>query len=112
VDELWVREVAKSPMKRPVRGSEVVLSRYSANPLPKSLKEAPINWMLSRNKYRKTRNNRINRRVFPIGCEDLSVSIVLLLVEISLPQSQLQKRRLFHECKDRTQKVNNLIPFP
>jgi len=47
-DELWVSAVARIPMNRPVKGSEVVLSRVSAKPLPNSLKAAPINWMLRR----------------------------------------------------------------
>jgi hypothetical protein len=53
VDEDWITEVARIPIKSPTTGFDVVLRSVSANSFPKSLKEAPNNVIERINKYRK-----------------------------------------------------------
>tara|TARA_B100000315_G_C14587041_1_gene593576 strand:+ start:963 stop:1157 length:195 start_codon:yes stop_codon:yes gene_type:complete len=48
VDELWTRLVARIPIKRPIKGLEVVLIRPSAKSLPKPLKAEPIKPILTK----------------------------------------------------------------
>ena len=50
VDELWTKLVAKIPINKPTKGLEVVRSKFSAKPLPKPLKAAPIRPILTKNK--------------------------------------------------------------
>ena len=47
-EELWIIEVARRPIMRPVNGFEVVLIRSSAKPFPRSLKESPMRLMATK----------------------------------------------------------------
>jgi hypothetical protein len=55
-EELWIREVARTPINRPTSGTDVLAINVSANPLPNIFKEAPIRLILNKNRYRKINN--------------------------------------------------------
>ena len=48
--ELWIMLVANMPINRPTNGLDVVLIKFSANPLPNPLKATPIRPTLTKKK--------------------------------------------------------------